>query len=340
MAEIQHDRNARGEGVAGASVQLLLAFLRRREASIIVVALLLFLYFRIVSSQFSSVGNLGTLAQFTAPVAIIACGEVMLLICGEIDLSTGAVFAIAPFILYFTWDYYVPLLLGILIAAALCGVIGLVNGLVTVYLRVPSFVTTLGMLFLLSGITLIISHGAPVQAPAQDTLYADVFGHGTWASISWAGAIVLVMSVVLGLTQFGLHTVATGGNRLGAAQSGILTGRVIIVNFVVASMLAAFAGILEGNRIQSFDPLSGGPNGTTYMFYGVASAVIGGTALAGGSGTIIGGFLGAIVLSILNDGLSLSGVNAYTFNVILGAAILVAMILNVNLGRLRRTGGT
>jgi simple sugar transport system permease protein len=178
-----------------------------------------------------------------------------------------------------------------------------------------------------------------VQAPAQDTAFADVFGHNTWSSISWAVGIVIGMTVLLGITRFGLHTVATGGNRLGAAQSGILTGRVIIVNFIVASMLAAFAGILEGNRIQSYDPLSGGPNGTTYMFYGVASAVIGGTALAGGSGTIVGGFLGAIVLAILNDGLSLSGVNAYTFNVILGGAILVAMILNVNLGRFRRSGG-
>ena len=104
---------------------------------------------------------------------------------------------------------------------------------------------------------------------------------------------------------------------------------------VVCGVFAGFAGILEGFRITSIDPLAGG---TPIMFAAVAGAVIGGTSLMGGLGTIVGAFLGVLVLSILNDGFTLLGVSAFTFDIILGAAILIAMILNVRLQLLREAG--
>jgi simple sugar transport system permease protein len=113
--------------------------------------------------------------------------------------------------------------------------------------------------------------------------------------------------------------------------------RIKFGNFMLCSFLGGFAGILDSWRIESVDPLAGGPQ---IMFAAVSAAVIGGTALAGGVGTIIGAFLGTIVLSILDNGFTLQGVSAYTFDIILGISILIAMILNVYVGRLRRTGGT
>ena len=133
-----------------------------------------------------------------------------------------------------------------------------------------------------------------------------------------------------------MHTIATGGNLIGAKEVGIKTGVVKIGNFVLCSLLGGLAGILDAFRIGSIDPLAGG---TEIMFMAIASAVIGGTLLTGGSGTIIGAFLGAIVLGILKDGFTLSGVSAYAFDMILGAAILLTMLINVRLSRLRAAGG-
>jgi simple sugar transport system permease protein len=153
----------------------------------------------------------------------------------------------------------------------------------------------------------------------------------------WALVIVLVMQVLLSGTRFGVYTQATGGNRLGAAESGINTNRVKIVNFAITSTLAGSAGIIDGLRVGSFDPTNGGFN---TMFFAVAAAVIGGTALIGGSGTVVGALLGALLLGIVYDGFNLTGVSANPFDVVLGGAILVAMLLNVNLTKLRTRSRT
>jgi simple sugar transport system permease protein len=143
------------------------------------------------------------------------------------------------------------------------------------------------------------------------------------------------MQIVLSRTRWGLHTVATGGNALGASEVGVNVRRIKIGNFILTSIFGGFAGILESFRITSIDPKAGG---TDIMFSAVAGAVIGGTALQGGLGTVLGAFLGVFVTSILHDGFTILGVNAFDFDLILGAAILIAMILNVRLQKLREAG--
>ncbi|HXM58102.1 MAG TPA: ABC transporter permease, partial [Candidatus Dormibacteraeota bacterium] len=151
----------------------------------------------------------------------------------------------------------------------------------------------------------------------------------------WAVAVILLMQIVLSYTRWGLYTFAVGGNIVGASEAGVNVRLLKISNFMLCSTLGGLAGILESFRITSIDPQAGG---TTIMFQAIAAAVIGGTALAGGSGTIVGGLLGAIVLSVLLDGFTLVGINADTFDMILGIAILVAMVLNQFLQRSRRRG--
>ena len=308
--------------------------LRRREASIIVVAIILVVYFQVSNQNFLTQNNIRTVSQFAAATAIISAGEVMLLICGEIDLSAGMVFAFAPFIMFFSYQAGLPIWVAIIFGLLASAAVGLFNGLVTVLLKVPSFITTLGTLFLLEGITLTISNGFPALTPNVGA-FNQVFGNSPYSEIIWAIAIVIVMQIVLSFTKWGLHTVATGGNLLGASETGVNVNRVKIGNFMLCSVFGGFAGILEGFRITSIDPLAGGPN---IMFAAVAGAVIGGTSLMGGLGTIVGAFLGVLVLSILNDGFTLLGVSAFTFDIILGAAILIAMILNVRLQLLREAG--
>ena len=150
--------------------------------------------------------------------------------------------------------------------------------------------------------------------------------------------VVVVYHVVLTRTRWGLHTISVGGNLIGATEAGIRVNRIKIGNFMMASMLGALAGILEAFRINSIDPNIGG--GTALTFTAISAAVIGGTALAGGSGTVIGALLGALILAELQNGFNLIGISANPFNIILGSAILLSMIANQYLSRLRRTGGS
>ena len=316
-------------------------FLQQREASVFVIAALLFVYFGFISSahsHFLSKLNLDNISQATAPTAIIAIGEVLLLVCGEIDLSVGFVWGLSPFLMYFfITDYHIPVILAIVLAVA-CGlIIGWINGVITVRLKVPSFITTLGTSFALYGFLLTIAQAQAKNLPPESIALGHWFGTFAWSEIIWCVALVALFHVILTRTRWGLHTVAVGGNLLGSSEAGIKVGRVKIGNFMITSTLGAIAGILEAFRNSTIDPSAGQYQ---VMFYAVAAAVIGGTAMAGGSGTVLGAFLGMLVLAILQDGFNLLGISSNPFLIILGISILVAMVANSYLTRLRRAGKT
>ena len=271
-----------------------LSLLHSREASIAIAGIVLVIYFQSTAPAFLSVGNIANLAGYAATTAIIAAGEVMVLICGEVDLSVGQVYALSPFVMYYVHEAGLPFLPAIVVGLLPAAVIGIVNGLVTVVLEIPSFITTLGTLFLINGLTLTISGGFPV-APKAGPLVTNIFGGNPISQILWAIAVMLIFQFTLVKTRWGMHTIATGGNLIGAAEVGIKTGFIKIGNFIICSILGGLAGMLDCFRIGSIDPLAGG---TEIMFMGIASAVIGGTLLTGGSGTIVGAFLGAVVLGI------------------------------------------
>ena len=305
------------------------------ELRILLVAVLLAAYFEFANHDFLLTdASLVNLSQFIAPVAIIAFGEIMLMIGGDIDLSAGMVFAFAPFMMVFANEAGAPMWLAVIAGLVAAAAIGFVNGAVTVWLRLPSFVTTLGTLFLINGITLTVSRGTPAATPGSPEFSAFMGAWG-YSEIIWTVIIAFAMHVLLRHTRWGLHTQAAGANPLGASEAGIHVNRLRLGNFILAAVLAGFTGILEGFRITSIDPQAGG---NQIMFLAVAAAVIGGTPLTGGSGTIVGGLIGAAVLGILNDGFTLIGINAFTFNIILGAAILAAMIFNIHAGLIRGKG--
>jgi simple sugar transport system permease protein len=311
------------------------AFARRREASIGLVLLGLVLYFSFRTDAFFGQENFRVIAEFSAPIAIIAAGEVMLLICGEIDLSAGNVYAFSAWIFYFAnTDWGFPIWLAVIAGLVAGSLVGLTNGLITVVVGVPSFITTLGMIFLLNGLTLILSGAFPVETPGGHTFFR-FFGGSPYSTLYWALGVIVVMTILLNRTRWGLRTLATGGNQIGASESGVNVRGIKIGNFILCSTLGALAGILEGVRLTSIQPLQGG---TSIMFYAVAAAVIGGTSLFGGSGTIIGAALGVGVLAVLNLGFTLQGISAYTFDLVLGIAIIVSMAFNVTLERVRQSG--
>jgi simple sugar transport system permease protein len=314
-------------------------FGRQREATVLVVTVALLLYFGITHfSTFVSKENaVDLLSENTAQYAILAFGEVLLLICGEIDLSIGFIYTIAPFFMYYLiTDYHFPALLAVLVALLSGVVIGWVNGFITVTLRVPSFITTLGTGFILLGLALTMSHAEPQTIPPSVVTIGRWIGSAPWSQIIWAVILLVLLHVLLTRTRWGLHTIAVGGNQLGAREAGINVARIKYGNFMIAGFLGALVGLQVAFYTNTIDPLGGGYQP---MFYAVTAAVIGGTAMLGGSGTIIGAFLGALVISTLFDGFDILGVSANPLPIITGVAILVAMIANVALAARVRAGG-
>jgi simple sugar transport system permease protein len=331
-------------GVIGRLRQVGLFLVRQREATVFMVVVLLVIYFGFINSTGRSVffthAALVNLSVIAAPIMTIAYGEVLLLICGEIDLSVGFIYVFAPYVMHFFVDYYgVPGILGMILAILVVGGgVGWINGFLTVTLRLPSFIATLGTGFVLSGLTLSMAHGEQAAIPPALVGIGKWFGSpGNFSQIIWAVVLLVLFNVLLRNTRWGLHTIAVGGNMLGAREAGVNVSRIKYGNFMLTGIVGAFTGIQIAFQTNVIDTFSGG---AAYqpMFYGVAAAVIGGTAMLGGSGTMIGAFLGGAVLAILTNGFEVIGISAYPLQIYFGGAILIAMIANVQFARLRGQG--
>jgi simple sugar transport system permease protein len=343
--------------------RLLQRVLSLREGSIIVVAIVVAVYFSVNTSTFFTGENFKTVLPYFAPLAILGAGEVFVMILGEIDLSIGAMYMFAPIVFYKFNSAGLGLVPSVILALVICMAVGAINGAFVAIVGVSSFVTTLGMLFSFEGLSLILSHGTPVATPGSQVhqtevkvhhvvnghnivltekvnhigTFAKIFGGGVYSELIWAVVIVVLLQVVLTFTRWGLYTVAIGSNKLGAAEAGVKVKLVTIRNFVLCALTAGLVGVFEAIRSQTIQPDPSGPN--ELLLLAIAGAVIGGTLLSGGSGTIVGAFIGALFLGILKDGLILQGVNANYLLFYTGLAIVVAMTANVFVGRARRGHG-
>jgi simple sugar transport system permease protein len=291
---------------------------RHREASIAAVAVLLVAYIQINNSVFLSSPLMSVVLRDTAPYLMI-----------RMNTDWG-------------WSLWVTAPIAILLGVA----VGFVNGFITVKLRIPALITTLGTFFLLTGFTVSFARSQPIRMPVQQP-FNLVFGENRFGPLdslfSWDGltgftpiiwtlAIVLILTLVLSRTVFGLHVISTGSNLLAAREIGVRTDRMKIAAFMILGGLASLTGLITATVSGSAAPDAGGSNLTLLA---IAAAVIGGTALTGGSGTVIGALIGAFVIACLNNGLVLLGAQATESNIYLGAAILAAMILNVQVEAVR-----
>lgn len=327
---------------AAAPMRASRALLTTREGGIIVVTILLCVYFAATLPPFRTYSSFTAALPFFASFAILAAGEVFLMINGEIDLSVGGLYVFIPYLFYVIAHAGVPLVPSLVIVLLIAMAVGVANGFLVAVVGVNSFIVTLGTLFTLEGLTQLITSSQEVITPGTSVLglrlstFASIFGGGTYSELAWALGIVLVMHIILRTTRWGLYTIAVGSNRLGAAEAGVRVRAILFGNFVICSTLAGFVGILEAVRDGSITP---GSDTTVILLSGIAAAAVGGTLLVGGTGSIIGAFVGAVFLGVLQDGLVAKGVNANKYSFYLGLAILAAMALNVYLGRVRRRAG-
>jgi simple sugar transport system permease protein len=317
-------------------------FIAQREVTPTLITIGLFIFFAVDSSAFVTSLSLSSVAGYAGPVGAIAAGEVLVLVLGEIDLSAGQVFLFAPWVMYWMWTSGVPVGWAIVISLLAAAGVGAINGLITVLLNVPSFVTTLATNFVLFGVVLIYSNDTeatpiPGAIPPQISsvaphvgFFSQMFGVWEWSEIIWVVVIALVIHFVLRRTRFGVRVIAAGGNLMGAAEAGVPVRRVKVWCFVLCSFLSGLVGIVDAIKYGSMDP---GNAGVNYILYAVGACVIGGTSLIGGRGTVIGAFIGALLIGVLEAGLTIIGISTNDFYVYIGLVMVVAMALNVWLDR-------
>ena len=305
-------------------------YLEKPELAGLVFLVILTVIFQARSGGvFLNTVNLQGILGLLPEVALVAMGVTLLMICGEFDLSVGSVFALTPMsmavLLEAGWPFLPAISVGLFVAIT----VGLVNGVLTVKFSIPSFITTLGMLFVARSMTVVISGGFPPLLPLNvipKWLFVTYVGPGDMFRVSfiWFLAIAIGMTLLLSHTNFGNWVRATGGFLPAAKSMGIPTKRVKIACFMICSLLAGFAGTLQVMRLGA--PLPSIGEGLELQ--AVAAAVIGGTALTGGIGTILGGIIGATLIRVIDNGLVLSQVDANWFKMALGALTVFAVILN------------
>jgi simple sugar transport system permease protein len=324
----------------GLLVQRLIA---RPEFGPLVLLIVEVVGFTTRSSAFLSPTNLSNLLAFTPELGMIALGMTMLMTSGEFDLSVGSVFGFAPIVM---WTFFntgaTSLEVGFVIAMAIAVVIGLTNGLFVTRLKIPSFLVTLGMLLVVRGTALYITDGFPqgtwnAEASSLPNIVVGEFAIGelkVYASVLWFVLFAVILGYLLTQSRFGNWIQASGGNAGSARARGVNVSRTKIALFILTAVMAAFAGVISSIRVSTANPNSG----TGYELEVIAMVVIGGTALTGGRGTIIGTVLGVLILRLMRNGIVLIGVPGLAYNIFIGAIILGMMALHSWLERRHHAG--
>ena len=312
-------------------------YLEKPELAGVLLLVVLVAFFDVKSNGvFLSLQNIRGVLGLLPEVGMVTIGFAILMIAGEFDLSVGSVFALMPMSIALMVNagipFWIALLLGLLIAAA----VGFINGFITLRFVIPSFITTLGMLFMARSLTVVISGGFPPQLAVDQIpmgLFVGFIGGGLIrASFVWFLIIALVAASALSLTNFGNWIRATGGFLEAARSMGIPVKRVKLACFMICSVLAGFAGTIQVLRLQA--PL---PNlGESLELQAIAGSVIGGVSLGGGIGTVFGAIVGALLIRVIDTGLVLSHIDANWFKFAIGALTVFAVVGNSWLRRTAR----
>ncbi len=307
-----------------------------RESALVALIIVFAVAIVCIKSNYLSYKNIMVILLSAASTGIIACGMTLLLASGAMDLSVGSAAGLASVITcQFIRSMNMPVWLAIIGGLLIVGVLGgSVNGLISVKFRVSPFVITLGTSFIYKGLTQLISQGIGLTGFPEAF---NVLGQGRLAGIQYPILIcivlVIIFDVLLRKSRYFRKSYYVGGNEKAAEITGINVHRVKIVNFIITGVLAAFAGILIASRFGSASVTIG----SGMEMDVITACVIGGASLSGGEGTVLGAFLGALLLSMIVSALNMLGVDAYWQNVITGAILVITVCLDAVLKRHRET---
>lgn len=299
--------------------------------------------FTAINPQFLSPLNISNTLAFSVELGLVALAMTLLMTSGEFDLSVGSLFGLSPVILWTLFNAgSLPLEVSFVIALAVAGFIGYVNGWFVTRLKIPSFLVTLGMLLVARGTALFITDGFPQRTWNSgdhwlaQLLVGDFYvgPFRIYMSLFWFIVVAVALGYTLTQTKAGNWIQASGGNALAARARGVNVDGTKVKLFILCSMLSAFAGIISSIRTSAANPNSG----TGYELEVIAMVVIGGTALTGGRGTIIGTVIGIFILRIMRNGIVMIGVPGLAYNIFIGAIILGMMALHSGLERRHQAG--
>ncbi len=289
---------------------------------------------------FLTPGNLTNVLRQITYNAILAVGQTFVIITAGIDLSVGSLVELTGVVMALfansvslqgPWLVIATLIVGLAVGCAA----GFINAVPVVRLGLPPFITTLAMMLIARGLAFKVAHGQPisVNSSAFDATGTGFLLEGPLHALGlpgipipvlWMAAIVAIFAIVLTRTRFGRYVFAIGGNEEAARLAGISVGRVKTLVYVISGGCAAVAGLLLMSRFQSGSPSTG----IGSELQSIAAVVVGGTSLTGGRGSVVSTFFGALLIGVLNNVMNLIGIESYTQDIVLGAVILLAVIID------------
>jgi ribose transport system permease protein len=304
---------------------LLAAAAKSTESAIFLALILIMAVTEFFAPNFLSGSNLYLVSRQISFVAIVAIGELFVILTGGIDLSVGSIMALAGMAAGYLMKIGVDPVPAVLLAVMVGTAMGAINGALISYVKIAPFIVTLGMLSLASGLVLGFSKGWPITEIPKSFL---PIAQGSFLGLPiplWVAAFVAVVAhVVLRYTAFGRRTYAIGGNEQATFLSGINVSRIKLRLYMISAATASVAGIILVARFNSAQA----DTGKGWELDAIAAAVIGGTSLAGGSGSVLGVLIGACIMGVIKNGLVLMRVSSYWQTAIIGIIIVLAAVLD------------
>ena len=301
----------------------------KQEAGIIVLSIVLIAFFYFRNPAMLAPLTIVSILRTMAFPALIAMGMVQLMIAGEIDLSTGAMMSLsAVFAAKLIRDAGLPIPVAVLCSLGVAVLVGLSNALITVKVGVPAVITTIGMGFIVRGLSYSFTNGLPIYP-----LPKEVGIIGTWRPLGisftffLALAVMIVVQILLSKTRWGSALFATGGNKLAAQVCGVNTDRVKTISFVVTSVLAGIAGMLTMSQLPQTpgDPIIG----RNLELDILAGVIIGGVSFYGGRGSAVGAFVGVFFIQLVRSGLVIGRFDSFLQTPVLGLLLMIAASVDV-----------
>lgn len=285
-----------------------------------------------LTSDFLKRGNLLAIVDRIVVIAVIAIGMTLVILTGGIDLSVGSLLALAAVIATLVMKSMggleagrVAVLSGFLVAILCCGLIGGVGGFLVAQFKVAPFITTLAVMMIARGAAFMLTGGFSVyQVPDSLTWLGQGSSFGVPNTVLVLVVLYAAAHLFMSHTRFGRYIYAVGGNEEAARLSGVPVRAILVFVYLVGGLCAGFGGCIQASQLNS-----GAPNlGMMFELYVIAAVVVGGTSLSGGSGKIMGTLIGAFIISVIQNGMNLLGFESYLQQVVLGAVILAAVLLD------------
>ncbi|GAB2025669.1 ABC transporter permease subunit [Lactovum odontotermitis] len=306
-----------------------MAILKKFSSLTTLIALIaLMIVVTIINPSFLRTDNLLNLLLQVTANGFIAFGMTFVILTGGIDLSVGAILALSSALTAGFMVSGLPVWLAVILALIIGGLLGMVNGLFVAFGKLAPFIVTLATMTTYRGFTMVFTDGNPITKGLGDSFLFQYIGQGYLFGIPFPVILMIIVFVILYILlhkmAFGKSVYAIGGNEKAAYIAGVKLNKVKIIIYSISGMMAAISGLIVTSRLSSAQPGAG----ASYEMDAIAAVVLGGASLSGGKGRLVGTLIGALIIGVLNNGLTIIGVSAFWQQVVKGLVILIAVLLD------------